>query len=245
MGKGFFRVKIRNSRERLVFVLVITVTSLVGSLILTSILSPTGLSPQALLPSIFVPLFVAPLASSWGAQKILHVHELNQELARILAHDELTGLFNRRSFLEMFTSDTPPGNGAVLLMQIDRFKDINDTYGFLMGDRILVMVARALKRLTVHGGCAARLGNAEFAIFLPLEDGRAVLRKAEEIRTAVEQQSLPVDQGALSCTLSIGFELRNADEAIDAVMRRANQALSDAKKTGRNRVRQYQQLALV
>lgn len=238
-------MKIRNTRERAIFAGVITILSLLGSLTVTSMLSPTGLSPQALVPSIGVPLCVAPVASFWAARKLQRVYELNQELARIIAHDDLTGLLKRHAFLERFASEEAPGNGAVLVLQIDGFRHLNDTHGFAVGDQLLVMVARVLKQQTAQGGCAARLGNTEFALFLPISQERVVMRMAEEIRRLVAQKTLRADQGALGCTLSVGFEMRTADEPIEAVLRRADQALADAKRTGRNRVRQYQHLALV
>lgn len=238
-------MKIRNNRERAIFAFVITLLSLAGSLTITSILSPTGLSPQALFPAIGVPLCVAPLASYWAALKLQRVYELNVELARCIAHDDLTGLLKRHRFLEMFASEEAPGNGAVLVAQIDGFRHLNETHGFGVGDQLLVMVARILKQHVAQGGCAARLGNAEFALFLPIELEQVMMRKAEQIRKQVAQQTLRADQGALGCTLTIGFEMRDADEQIDAVLRRADQALAYAKTAGRNQARQYQELAMV
>ncbi|MBO9399913.1 GGDEF domain-containing protein [Shimia sp. R9_3] len=245
MSKGFWRVNIKNSRDRWILVFVVTVTSLIGSLALTSVLSPTGLSPQALLPSVTVPLIVAPLASHWAAKKMWRVYELNRELARILAHDSLSGLLNRAAFFDLFASDTALGRGAILLVDIDSFKAINQNHGHKIGDQVIAMVAQVLKVQTAAGGYAARVGSAQFAVFLPDDRGRAPLDFAERIRSAVEQEALPADQGSVSCTVSIGVEYREGDEDIDSAMRRADQGLSAAQDAGHNRVRQYQYLALV
>lgn len=238
-------MKIRNNRERFVFVFVTTALSLLGSLVLTSFLSPTGLSPQALLPSVTVPLVVAPLASNWGARKMQHVYELNAELKRVLEHDALSGLLNRCAFFDLFLPDVEPGSGALLLVEIDGFKSINEGYGHEAGDQVIALTARALKVQTAAGGIAARMGNAEFAVFVPADNGRDPLRVAEQIRERVAQMTLPADHASLTFTVSIGIEKRESGDDIDSTLRRADQALSDAKLAGSNLVRQYQYLALV
>lgn len=244
MGEGIFRVKIRNSRDRWVFVGVVTGLSLLGSLVLTWVLSPVGLRNPALLPAIGVPLLVAPMASSWSAQKMLRLYQLRLELERVLNHDSLTGLLNRKAYFDLFEPDNGLGRGGIFLVCVDGFKDLNRSYGHKIADHVIAMVARVLKAHAAAGGYVARIGNARFVLFLPNEARGDQITWAERIRSEVEQARLPADLGGLSCTVSIGVEFREADENIDATMRRADHALEDAQAGGGNHVRQFQFIPL-
>ncbi len=156
--------------------------------------------------------------------------------------DPLTGLANRRGFDERFAqvvqeTDRYGGAAALILVDIDHFKLINDTFGHDGGDAVLVAVSASLAdgRRTVD--IAARLGGEEFAILLPQTDARGAREVAERLRKRVEALTVRTNSGEARATASFGVSeyAARAGEA-DRVVERADQALYAAKRNGRNRV---------
>jgi len=151
--------------------------------------------------------------------------------ARTLAEtDPLTGISNRRFFHE--TLDTlarnPAHSFALLMLDLDNFKRLNDQFGHQHGDEVLQHTARLLRDSVRAGDVLARYGGEEFIIAMPgatLEDARAV---AERIRRAVEAET--------PTSVSIGCAVRAFDETPDSVIRRADHLLLAAKRSGKNAV---------
>lgn len=159
--------------------------------------------------------------------------------------DELTQLPNRRHMDEVFQRwlGVPPESGkpmAALIIDVDHFKQYNDTWGHLQGDACLREVARVLMACTrAQTDLAARLGGEEFVVLLRQADASEALRTAERIRQAIEAISLPVDTAGPPhhITASIGVALAPYDNAerMQSLLERADQALYLAKRHGRNR----------
>ena len=157
---------------------------------------------------------------------------------KLAAHDQLTGLFNRRSFDEQLAaaiarSDRHGDPFSLLMIDIDHFKQINDHYGHSTGDLVLKTLAQVLKDRLRQNDLAARWGGEEFAV---LADGTAVdaaRTLAENIREAIATASFaPVPR----VTVSAGVAEHLSGESGDDVLRRADRALYSAKRNGRNRV---------
>jgi diguanylate cyclase (GGDEF)-like protein len=152
-------------------------------------------------------------------------------MEQLASHDALTGLFNRRALDDRFhaMSEQTPEQGAMLMIDVDRFKSINDGYGHEAGDQVLVAVARAILKSIRPGDFAARLGGDEFVILLPGTASNDAVVVAERIRTAVEGASSnpPV-------TVSIGAADFSASNRL--TRHSVDQALYRAKESGRNRV---------
>ena len=155
--------------------------------------------------------------------------------------DPLTGVFNRRAFLTLLDKGLSRAQRtqaplAVLVVDLDHFKKINDTWGHQCGDdalRHFVQLAQqCLRREDVMG----RQGGEEFAIFLPSTDGTAAAKVAERLRAQVQAQPLEIDRRSMRLAVSIGVTLSTGDESAEAVMQRADEAMYLAKKRGRNRV---------
>jgi two-component system, chemotaxis family, response regulator WspR len=176
-------------------------------------------------------------------------HELmraNTELERLANLDGLTGIHNRRCFDEYLTRQwrrtaEERGSLAVLIADVDEFKRYNDTYGHLAGDEVLKQVAAAIR-----GGCprpadlAARLGGDEFAMVLPETAEEDALRIAERTRQAAESLRITVHSNVgHPVTLSIGGAVAapQLDESAHELLLRADEALYEAKRSGKNRVR--------
>lgn len=167
------------------------------------------------------------------------LQEANQMLERLARQDALTGLNNRRAaderLLEEFQRWGRSGaTYALLLMDIDFFKRVNDTYGHKEGDRVLQHVAELLRRQVRSTDFLARFGGEEFLALLPDTDREGAQVMAEKLRAQVEASPLePVGR----VTLSIGLALiKVGDTDPEAALRRADAALYRAKGAGRNRV---------
>ena len=161
-----------------------------------------------------------------------------QELATT---DELTGQHNRRHFYAIATAlVATAGRGsrdlAAVMLDIDKFKSVNDTYGHGVGDEVIREVAARVRASVRHSDVLGRYGGEEFAVVLPDHDGTAPAL-AERMRRAVADTPIPTAAGPLPVTISVGLtQLDPADATLDQLLARADHALYGAKESGRNRV---------
>ena len=163
--------------------------------------------------------------------------------------DDLTGVANRRSFLEALDIEFerlrrhPTLQCSVLAIDLDHFKDVNDTWGHAAGDAVLRHVAQVVNGHTRLGDVLGRTGGEEFTALLPdttVDEAEAL---AERLRLQVSLDPLYFAGGAISVTLSIGIAVLTASDArADAALARADRALYEAKAVGRNAVRRWQAL---
>ncbi len=156
--------------------------------------------------------------------------------------DALTGLNNRR-FLETHLAqalDQAAHKGrplSLMILDIDHFKSVNDTYGHDAGDEVLKVFARRVKRVLRSADLVCRLGGEEFVVVMPDTPLEVAERIAERVRAVVESERFPIDASrATPVTTSIGLTQRGADANADALLRRADKALYASKAAGRNRV---------
>ena len=168
---------------------------------------------------------------------------LEFDLKKLAETDELTGLKNRRKFLE--TADKALARlkrenipASIFIVDLDRFKTINDTHGHAVGDQALCHAANQFKRATRRGDLIARIGGEEFAVLLPNTDEWGAVMVAERVREFVASAPADTEAGKLNLTSSIGVtSLYIGDRTPDAALGRADDALYRAKEEGRNRVR--------
>ncbi|SDS15818.1 PAS domain S-box-containing protein/diguanylate cyclase (GGDEF) domain-containing protein [Halopseudomonas litoralis] len=175
----------------------------------------------------------------WISSDITEWREHERNLERLATTDPLTGLVNRRVLLaEMEAAlqrDAPEfAMGALIMLDLDHFKNINDTYGHAAGDSVLVHLASLLRNMLRQGDIAGRLGGEEFAVLLAGAGSESALVIAERLRAAVEQSSIELEGNSIQVTTSIG--LAPLIGKVDDVFARADEALYRAKKEGRNRV---------
>lgn len=167
----------------------------------------------------------------------------NAALTRLSATDSLTGLSNRRALIEATDQAIArfKRNGsrfALLSLDIDRFKDVNDRFGHAIGDQALCHVARVLERQCRATDFLARYGGEEFIVLLGDASGDEIAMAAERFRAAVEEEPLTVEGGdTLRLTISLGGTAHRDDMTTAELMRAADSALYEAKHCGRNRVR--------
>jgi diguanylate cyclase len=174
------------------------------------------------------------------------VQSLTQRLERAEAealNDPLTGLLNRRGFEHAFADLPAPDSlkgTSLLIADIDRFKEINDTHGHPVGDQVLRGVAQVLRARIKGADIAARLGGDEFAILLPNTGMQGAIALAEQIRSALLHARLRrvnSDQEIGQVSVSVGVAHLNDAGSLDRLLQSADAALYIAKREGRNRVR--------
>lgn len=198
-------------------------------------------------PGVGLPVLIAvvgiSLAALLGALVLVWSrNERMQELQQQASHDPLTGLKNRRRFgedlrLELARSRREKTVGAVLVLDLDNFKQVNDTLGHPAGDRVISDMAEVLRGRMRETDVVARLGGDEFAIVLP----HCELDEAEEIAEAIAREirlHAPPDEAVPPITASIGIATFGPGSGGgDAVLSAADGALYEAKRAGRNTVR--------
>ena len=155
--------------------------------------------------------------------------------------DALTGLNNRRQFevrlnQEIATAKRQKNPLCAMMIDIDFFKKVNDTYGHASGDSVLSSVASIIKEHLRESDIPSRYGGEEFAVLLPythIEEAQIV---GERLRKAVETAPIPIDKGNINVTISMGLAEFSSDESGEELFKRADKALYEAKESGRNRV---------
>ena len=172
---------------------------------------------------------------SW---ELRQAHDRVELLAR---SDELTGINNRRAFLERGGEALAHARRyhrplALVVLDIDHFKAINDTYGHAAGDRVLQIVGREIRRVVRAPDIAGRLGGEEFGIVLPETDRREAVVFAERLRADLAALQVPYEGATIRFTCSVGIATRGAADGLDTMLKEADAAMYRAKREGRNRV---------
>ena len=165
------------------------------------------------------------------------------ELRRLATVDPLTGCFNRRRYLELANMEFVRAERynlslCVMMLDIDHFKSINDTFGHAVGDEALIKLAKVVKGMIRDTDIFGRFGGEEFALLLPntsLKDGHNI---AERVRDTIGEIKLTSNDEVITFTVSIGLThyLVKMDDTISKALQRADEALYVAKKSGRNKV---------
>ena len=169
---------------------------------------------------------------------VTDAHTLAQEIAYQAAHDSLTGLWNRRGFSRQTEAIEGPGPHALLYMDVDHFKIVNDRCGHAAGDSLLVEVTNALKSRCNGKGVLARLGGDEFALVRRDCDLQAAFQLAQELRAGVRELEFVWQGKRHSVTLSVGVAAFGAAPSapFEIALGLADAACFLAKEKGRNRV---------
>ncbi|GHE77684.1 sensor domain-containing diguanylate cyclase [Thalassotalea profundi] len=167
---------------------------------------------------------------------------MSQELENLATTDYLTGIRNRRYFYQMAQAEFSRSKRdnlelTVLILDLDKFKLINDTYGHSAGDCVLKAVTNTINQLLRNYDIFARIGGEEFAILLPSTDAQSGYIIAERIRVAIESLKLPFENELLKITTSIGMlEINDKIASFEEMMKIADRSLNQVKSKGRNQV---------
>ena len=167
----------------------------------------------------------------------------HEEIYRLTTIDGLTQIHNRRYFLEQLEREVSRSRRyrrdlSLLLLDIDRFQSINDSYGHLAGDYVLTQLATVVKGKIRREDIFARYGGEEFAIVLPEIDGPNAVALAEKLRKLIEKAPFKFEDTKIQVTVSIGITSLGQDECdASELVKRADDKLYEAKESGRNCVR--------
>ena len=165
----------------------------------------------------------------------------SETLEQAALTDALTGMQNRRYFDDALTEyieefrriGKPVG---LMILDLDHFKQVNDTHGHDVGDEVLRAVANCLKDMTRCHDVVARLGGEEFVVVAPNMENEPLIKFAERIRKAIAAMAVLSGNVRLKITASVGLAVWNGDETAEDFFRRADKQLYQAKRLGRNRV---------
>lgn len=229
------------------FVLVVTVTTLLRG-------HPDQVS---ILLSVACPLLIAfPLSTHqfWQSEKLRQaraaIERMNRDLGdahRALAaahaalaerarHDGMTGVLNREGFFQSLHGRGHEPTGVLLVIDLDHFKSINDSFGHPAGDRALKLAGEAISSCTRAGDLVGRIGGEEFAVFLAGVGENEAAAVAERIREKVASVRIDLDTGeSIGMTISIGGAVGGPGRALAGLLKQADQRLYEAKRQGRNR----------
>lgn len=210
---------------------------------------PSTISPKGLRTRLCAAQRLVQLQNAWErdrAQLRQIAAELavaNRRLANAALSDALTGLPNRRSAMDQLEQAWSAASRsgaplAVMVIDIDHFKHINDTHGHAAGDMVLREAASVLRTSARREDSVCRIGGEEFLVICPNTDLESAMQSAERLRTTLGTHLIAIGESESCITTSIGVAVREPDTAdIDALVSTADQALYAAKEAGRNRVR--------
>lgn len=186
--------------------------------------------------------FIISLVLSLGCMAIMTIQitqayqRKNDELAEITLRDSLTGIYNRRflfHYLEQILTQQPKQRVCALMMDLDHFKQINDTYGHGFGDEVLVSFTHAVQTVLRDSDILARYGGEEFVTLLHNVSIDSALVIAERIRLAISEVTLTHD---LQITVSIGVAMAKPGDSPESLLSVADKYLYQAKENGRNQI---------
>jgi diguanylate cyclase (GGDEF)-like protein len=184
---------------------------------------------------------VLAILANQAAATLSLIHDKDKQ-AELAVRDALTGLYNRRAFAELLVQavareDRQKGRFALLILDLDHFKKLNDTYGHPAGDAALKGAADILRRHLRKGDQAARYGGEEFVMILPGTDQDGAQHLAERVREALEGHRLVFEGARIQLTASFGLAVWPGDgKETEELLGSADRALYAAKQAGRNRV---------
>lgn len=233
------------SRVQVFFLtLQIVAYSLVSAIIVTTLIMKfTGkIIPDIYPIAIIVPLVVAPPVAYWLANVFYEITRIGEEIERIAFADDLTGIANRRAFFEkapdLIAQSILDGTTAtIILVDIDHFKNINDTYGHKAGDAMLMLIAEILTQsIQDASGIVGRIGGEEFALLVIHKDRARVVDLADQIRMNIRNASITTRDTPIAGTVSIGLAHHKTGTDLDNTLHCADKALYLAKNAGRDRV---------
>jgi two-component system, cell cycle response regulator len=166
------------------------------------------------------------------------IASMQRELIRLAITDPLTGLCNRRGFFEQATeacarTAPPDGSLSAIILDIDNFKQINDSYGHETGDEAIRACARAAR---MEKAVTGRLGGDEFALLLEERTLPQAIEVAEDLRVRLATRPFDTGKGRINLTWSVGVGEGGPGDTVDQILARADAALYNAKLGGRNRV---------
>jgi len=217
------------------YTFVITALAVAAAVMLISVLPIVG--PRELWHyriAFYIAVIIAPPFGLFGGWHLLRVTRLSKQLADTVARDRLSGAATRDYFFDHLINESPR-MGIALMVDIDHFKRVNDTFGHIAGDAVIRSVAGVLQAATRKEDVVCRFGGEEFVVFLSEANPSFAERIAERITDAVRDAQIDWKGESLQVTVSVGgAQLERLDD-LEGAMSRADACLYKAKEQGRDR----------
>lgn len=201
---------------------------------------------EDILRATLIPIFLAPLLSWYLVGMFYKLDLLEKDMSILAKIDGLTLIANRRYFYqqtsEWLANESNQGKKyAFLILDMDFFKNINDSYGHLCGDKVLEHFGSVLKEVALSPNIVGRLGGEEFAVFLPNASQKEAECVADQICQTMRESVFEQGDEKLTCSVSIGISINinKAKNVIEDAFKYADLALYDAKRFGRDCYRVY------
>ncbi len=224
--------------------LVLTVGAVIASIFLKIVIMyflESRVRSADIIAAAVIPAIIAPAFTVYLFALVDRLSVAEKRLQRLVTVDDLTQVYNRRHFMEtaeeaMVDAARSGLALAVLMLDVDHFKRINDVHGHLAGDEVLRRLAGKCREAVGSSGIVARLGGEEFGFLLPRTGAADAVRFAERLRVAAESTPVDYDGVAISYTVCIGVSISENATRLDDVLKAADKALYAAKAQGRNQV---------
>lgn len=238
LGVMALRAGYRFSRYFLFATLSSTISAAVTALAVMGLIEYSDLKYRAIEFGMLIDATLLALALGSQFRSIQAEKQVAEQQA---ATDPLTGLYNRRSFLELArplwsNAKRYERSLSLLMVDIDHFKMINDTHGHVAGDDAILAVTQVLSAAVREGDIVARWGGEEFLVLLPETSLDSAVALAERLRKTIADIRLPMGQTEISFTVSLGVANSSGKESLDRVITEADHFLYKSKRAGRNQV---------
>jgi diguanylate cyclase (GGDEF)-like protein len=195
---------------------------------------------QGLISATVLPIILAGPLFFYLTLKMRELASANHQLAELASTDHLTKCLNRRALIanveRMLEQRDHVAQGALLVIDADHFKQVNDLYGHHQGDMALIRIADVIRKCVRQGDLVGRMGGEEFAVLLGGVAPDQAVRIAERIRQAIASTPLDIDGAEHRLTISVGCTAFSGAAKFRDLFSLADQRLYDAKRLGRNRV---------
>lgn len=232
-------IRVRTNWDIALWVLILTSISVGVVLFVQWKTLPAWVFAESGFVSAIIAVILAVPMGVFAATTIKRAQENHVDLRRMLDYDALTNVFTRARFYRDVERENI-NKGALLMIDVDHFKRVNDTYGHNVGDIALQELCRFLKSATRIDDPVYRLGGEEFVVYLDNIGEERAMRYADRLRHFIEFSHFELDDVKHKLTISIGVACLNHSDEVDEALRSADEALYAAKKAGRNQVVLYE-----
>ena len=196
---------------------------------------------SGIIVSIVAPMIIAPSISWYTMGLLIKLHNLEVKMRDLATYDGLTRVMSRKAFLTTSESlhqliKREQSSLAMLYLDIDDFKKVNDTYGHSIGDEVLKSFGSILDKNKRESDIVGRLGGEEFAFILPKTNAEGAIQFADNLRNTVNNQCLKYDDVTIKYAVSIGVSVFNNNNqvSLDELTKQSDEALYLAKNSGKN-----------
>lgn len=226
-------------------ILLITLLAVALSVAITHLITTWlggGPSTMGLITAAVIPAIISPVFSTVMIDLIIQLDGARAELQRLSVTDDLTGVFNRRQFLnlaeqEFVRAERYGQEFSIIYFDLDDFKQVNDRFGYQTGDKMLLAVSQICMRNKREIDTFARLGGEEFAYLLPATNGQGALEVAERVKRLLSSEPVCVNGDCYNVTASIGVaDYHRQYESLDEMLAHVDRVMYAAKAQGKNRI---------